>query len=158
MNKPKVRRMQGNAVDQPLRRFRPVVLSIADERVADGRKLRPDLILQSRHQRHADQRSIRKKAFDGIEEFSPRRFRVSLGAQTLKHSFAPKIVNQRPLLGAETAAQHRQILPHGSMVEKLSNQWIPVQLGFGKQQNPGGETIDAMNDESALSLQFQSRR
>jgi hypothetical protein len=152
MNKLEMRRMQGNASDESLRRFGKVVLSIANERVADGRKLRSDLILQSRHQRHSDQRSIRKKALDGIAEFSASCLRVSLRAQLLKHSFAAKIVNQRPLLAGETATKHRQILPHGSVVEELSNEWVSIQLGFRKEQNPGGETIDTMHDKSPLPL------
>ena len=156
MNELKMLCMKSNAIDQPLRRFRHVVLSIADDRVADRRKLRSDLILQSRDQRHSDERSTRKKAFDGILEFSARRFRVSLRAQPLKHSLPSKIVNERPFLGAETAAKHREILPHGSMAEKLYNERISIQLGFRKEQHPGREPIDAMDDKSSLSLQLES--
>jgi hypothetical protein len=41
--------------------------------VAHRRKLRSDLILQSCHQLNPDERSIRKKAFDGISKFGTSR-------------------------------------------------------------------------------------
>ena len=50
MNKLKMRGMKRNASDELLRRFRPVVFSVTDNRVAHRGKLHPDLILQSRHQ------------------------------------------------------------------------------------------------------------
>jgi hypothetical protein len=54
MDKPKMRGMESNAINELLRRFRPVVFSIADNRVAHRRKLRPDLILQSCNQLDPD--------------------------------------------------------------------------------------------------------
>ena len=36
MNELKMRRMQGNAIDAPLRRFPLMIFSVADDRVADG--------------------------------------------------------------------------------------------------------------------------
>ena len=72
--------MQSNAGDEPLRRFRQVVFSITDDRVAKGRELRPNLVLQSGHQFDPDQRSIRQETFHGISKFSARRLRVSLRA------------------------------------------------------------------------------
>jgi hypothetical protein len=50
MDEPKIRGMKSDPINQRLRRFWPVVFSIANHRVADGRELRADLILQSRHQ------------------------------------------------------------------------------------------------------------
>ncbi len=44
-------------------------------------------------------------------------------------------------------AQYREILPCGSMVEKLSHQRISIRAGLRKQQSPGGKAIDAMHDQ-----------
>ena len=90
-----------------------MVFSIADNRVAHRRKLRSDLNLQSCHQLNPDERSIRKKALDGISKFGTSRLGVSRRAQLLKHSFTSKIVHERPCLNAETAAEYREILPTG---------------------------------------------
>ena len=132
-----------------------MVFSVADNRVAHRRKLRSDLILQSCHQFNPDERSIRKKAFDGISKFGTSRLGVSRRAQLLKHSFTSKIVHKRSCLNAETAAQYREILPYGSMSEKLSHQRISIRTGLRKQQSPGGKTIDAMHDQGSLSLQLE---
>ena len=157
MNELKMRRMKSHAGNSPLRRFRQVVFSVADDRVADGRKLHSDLILQSRRQRHPDQRSAPERAFDPIAKFRTSRLGIALRAQRLKHSFTSKVVNERPFLGAETPANYREILPHGSMAEKLSNECIAIRLGFRKEQNPGRKTIDAMYDKGSLSFQSKSR-
>jgi len=66
MNELKMRRVKSDARNSPLRRLRQVVFPVADYRVADGCKLHSDLILQSRHQRHSNQRSAPQSAFDGI--------------------------------------------------------------------------------------------
>jgi len=47
MNELKMRRVKSDAGNPPLRRFRQVVFSVADDRVADRRELHSDLILQS---------------------------------------------------------------------------------------------------------------
>ena len=62
---------------------------------------------------------------------------------------------QLPFLGGETPADHREVLPHGSMAEKLSNECISTRFSFRKEQNPRRKTINAMYDKGALSLQFQ---
>jgi hypothetical protein len=62
-----------------------------------------------------------------------------------------------PFPGTETPTDHREVLPHWSMGEKLSNECISTRLSFRKEQNPGRKTIDAMHDKGALSLQFQFR-
>ena len=155
MDKLKIRGMKSDASNQRLRRFCPVIFPIADNRVADRRKLRSDLILQSCHQLNPDERSIRKKAFDGISKFGTSRPRVSRRAQLLEHSFPSKIMHERPCLTAETAAQDREIFPYGSMSEKLLHQHISIRTGLGKQQSPGSKTIDAMHDQGSLSLQFE---
>jgi len=120
-----------------------VVFSIADNRVAHRRKLRSDLILQSCHQLNPDERSIRKKAFDGISKFATSRVGVSRRAQPLKHSFTSKIVHERPCLNVETAAQHREILPYGSMVEELSHQRISIRTGLRKTAEPQRQNAGA---------------
>ena len=155
MNELKMRRMKSDARNSPLRRFRRVVFSVTDDRMADRRKLHPDLILQSRRQRHPHQRSVPERAFDPISKFRTSRFGVALRAQRLKHSFTSKIVNERPFLGAGTPANNREILPDGSMGEKLSNEWIAIRRSFRKEQNPGRKTIDAMHHQGSLSLQFE---
>jgi len=157
MNELKMRCVQSDASNSPLRRFRRVVFSVADDRMADRRELHPDLILQSRHQRHSNQRSAQKRALDGISKLGTSRFGVALRAQYLERSFTSKVVNERPFLGGETPANHREILPDWSMAEKLSNECISIRFGFRKEQNSGRKTIDAMYDEGPLSLQFQFR-
>ena len=157
MNKLHMRCVESHAGDEPLRRFRRVIFPVADDRVADRRKLRSDLILQSRHQRNPHQRRTRKKPLDGISKFSARGFGVCLGAQLLKHPLASKIMNQSSLIGLKTSAKYRQILPHWSMAEKLSNQYLAIRRGFSEDQNAGRETIDAMDNMGSLSPQRQSR-
>ena len=81
MDKPKMRGMERNPRNQRLQCFHPMVFSIADNRMPKRQELRPDLILQPRHQFNPDQRSIRKKAFDGIAKFGTSRLGVSRRAQ-----------------------------------------------------------------------------
>lgn len=119
MDELKVRRMEGNAINQLLRGFCPLVFSIADDRVAYGRKLGTNLILQSCRQFNANQRGICKHAFNAISQFSTGRVGISRRAQLLKHSFPAKIVHEPPCLNAGTAAYHREVLSYRSMVEKL---------------------------------------
>jgi hypothetical protein len=64
-------------------------------------------------------------------------------------------VNERPFFGADMPANYREILPHRSMAEKLSDECVSIRLGFCKEQNPGRKTIDAMYDKCSLSLRFQ---
>ena len=45
MDKLEGRSMKCNAIDEPLRRFRRMIFSIANHRVTDRRKLHSDLIL-----------------------------------------------------------------------------------------------------------------
>src|SRR4029077_10277759 len=95
------------------------------------------------------------KAFDGISKFGTSRLGVTRCAQLLKHSFPSKIVHERPCLNAETAAHHCEILPYGSMVEKLSHQRISTRTRLRKQQSPRGKTINSMHYQSSLSRQFE---
>ncbi len=132
-----------------------MVFSIADERMAYGRKLRSDLILQACRQLNPDQRSVGKKTFDGIAKFSTSGLGVSRSAQLLKHSVTSKIVDERPCLSFDTAAHYRQILPYRSMREKLMHEHLPICPGLRKQQNPGSKTIDAMHDQGPLFFQLK---
>ena len=155
MNKLKMRGMKSNAGNQLLRRFRPVIFSVTDDRMAHRRTLRSNLILQACYQLNPDERSILKKAFDGISKFSTSRLGSSCRLQLLKHPFPSKIVHERPGLSAETSAHYREILPYWSMVEKLSHERISIRIGLCKQQNPGGKSIDAMHNQGSLSLPFK---
>jgi len=156
MNKLKMCRVEGNARDQPFGRLLRVILPVTDDRMADCRKLCPDLILQSSHQRDPDQRRTGKTPLDGISKFGASRRGVPLGAHLLEHSGASKIMNQDPLLCVETPAKNRQILSHWRMIEKLSNQYLSIGPGFGEKQNAGCETIDSMDNKSQLSLPLKS--
>jgi len=127
-----MRRVQSDAGNSPLRSFRLVVFPVAHHRVIDRRKLHSNLILQSRHQLNSDQRCAHQGAFDGISKFGASRFRIALDTQFLEHSFPSKVMDQLPFPGDEPSTNHRQILSHGSMGEKLSNESIPIRLGFRK--------------------------
>lgn len=157
MNKLKVRCVESDARDQPLGGFCRVIFPVADDRVANCRKLGSNLILQSRQQRNAHERRAPKEPLDGVSKFGASRFGVALRAQFLKHSFAPKIVHQSPLPGLEPPAQYRQILPHWSVAEKLANEDLSIRLGLCEEQNAGREPVDAMDDQGSLSLPRQSR-
>ena len=91
--------------------FCRMIFPVTDNRVADCRKLRSDLILQSGHQRNPDERGAGKKPLDGISKFRASRLGVFLCAQLLKHPFAPKIVNQSSFFGVQTPTNNRQITP-----------------------------------------------
>src|SRR6266481_10163717 len=156
MDKLKMHGMKSNALNQFLRRFRRVIFSVADYRMARRRKLHADLILESCHQLNPYERSIRKKAFDGIPEFGASRFRIFHGAQLLIHSFTSKIVDERSSLSGETAAHDRKILPHRSMGEKLPHQHGSIWRSLGKKQSPRSKSIDAMYDQRSLLLQFET--
>src|ERR1700686_2127537 len=65
-------------------------------------------------------------------------------------------MRQRCLLNADTPAQGRKVLPYRSMGEELPHQSLAIGGGLGKEQRAGGKTIDAMHDEGALLLPFES--
>src|SRR5437870_5960034 len=98
MNKLKMCCVESDASDQPFKRFCRMIFPVTDDRVADCRKLRSDLILQSSHQRNLDQCRAGKKSLDEISKFSARRCGVAPGAQLLKHSDASEMVNKSSLL------------------------------------------------------------
>ena len=155
MNELKMRCMKSDASNSPLRRFRWIVLSVADHGVADRRKLHADLILQSGHERDSDERCASKGAFDGIAKLGTRRFGVASGGHLLKHSYLSKVVNERPFSDAKMPANYREILPHRSVAEKLPNERFAIRPGFCKEQDPGRIAIDAMYDIGPLSLGSQ---
>ena len=96
-----------------------------------------------------------QRTFDKVSKLSPRPVGVAVRGQPLKHSFSSKVVNERPFFRRKMAANYRQVLSHRSMGKKLSNQCIPIPRAFCKEQNPGREPIDAMDDKGSLSLRFQ---
>lgn len=64
MTEVKSRGMKRHAVDAPFLSFGGVILTVTDHRVADGRELHSDLVLQSCHECHPDQGSAAKTALD----------------------------------------------------------------------------------------------
>ncbi len=146
--------MQSDSRNTSLRRLFGMVLSVADDWMAERRKLHPDLILQPCHQRDSDKRSAAQQALDRIAKFSTGCFRVALPSQFLEHSFLPKMVNERAFFVLEVPAHDREILPYRSMVEKLPDQRLPIRPALGKQQDPGCVSINAMYDEGPLPLLF----
>jgi hypothetical protein len=158
MNKLNMRGVESNAGNSPFGGLGRMIFSVADDRMADGGELRPDLILQSGYERYPDQRGAGKRPLDGISEFCASRFGIFFRALFLKHSHTPKIVDQSPLFGAETPAKDRQILPYRRMIEKLPNQDLPVMLRFGEKQNTRRETIDAVDHQGSLPLPGESCR
>ncbi len=154
MSKLKMSGMQSDSRNTSLRRLFGMVLSVADDWMAERRKLHPDLILQPCHQRDSDKRSAAQQALDRIAKFSTGCFRVALPSQFLEHSFLPKMVNERAFFVLEVPAHDREILPYRSMVEKLPDQRLPIRPALGKQQDPGCVSINAMYDEGPLPLLF----
>ena len=149
-----MRSMQSDARNTPLRRLFGMVLSVADDLMAERRKLHPDLILQPCHQRDPDKRSAAQKAFDRVAKFSTGCFRVALPGQSLEHPFLPKMVNQSAFFGLEVPAHDCEILPYRSMFEKLPDQRLAIRPGLGKQQDSRCVSINTMYDEGPLSLLF----
>lgn len=155
MNELKMPGMKSEAIDSPFRGFFRMVLSVTDDRMANGGKLHPDLILQSRYQFDSDERSTAQRTFHGIAEFGTGRLRIALSGQLLKHSLLPKVVNERPFFGVEVPANDCEILPHRCMAQKLSDQGIAVRSRLGKEQYPGRVTIDAVHHKGPLSSHSQ---
>ncbi len=158
MNELNVSCMQSDASDSPLQRLHRVVLSVANHRVADRRKLHPDLVLQARHHRNPDERCASKVAFDNIPQLSTSRLPIALSGQFLEHSFSSKVVDEGSFFGAEMAPNHREILPYRTVAEKLSNQCVSIQHSFRKEQNPRREAIDAMYHKGSLPPRAQCCR
>ena len=150
-----LRRMQSHSGNPALRPLRLVVLPVAYHGVAHRGELHPDLILQSRHQRDPYQRSGLKRALDGIPKFRTSRLGITFRAQSLKHSFPPKVVNQRPFPNADPPPNNGEILPHRSVAQKLSNQCVPVRLRFCKQKHARCITVDPMHHQRPLSSPCQ---
>ncbi len=114
-----MRRVQSDASDAPLRCFRGMIFSVADDWMSDRRKLHPDLILQSRRQRNPDERCGPKSTFDNKPKLRASRLRVPLRAQLLKHSFASQVVNQPSIFGGEMSTHDSEILPHRCVSDEL---------------------------------------
>jgi hypothetical protein len=157
MDKLKMTGVKSDPIDSLLRRFRWVVFSITDYRVANRGKLYSDLVLQTCHQINPHQRSIGKSSLYGIPKLGTSRPRIFRRAQLLMHSLASKMVHQRSRLNLETAAHYNQVLTNGSVVEKLPDERLPISIGLGKQQHSGGKPIDAMHDQGSLLVRLKAR-
>ena len=136
MSELKTSGVESDTRNSPLQGFFRVILAVADDGVADGGKLYPNLILQSCDQRDTNKRSGAETAFDGIPQFRPSRFRAARGGQLLKHSLPAKIVDERFFFAtgvdAEMSTNHREILPHWGMAKELSNKRVAIALGLCK--------------------------
>jgi hypothetical protein len=53
------------------------------------------------------------------------------------------------------SAYYSQVLADRSMGEKLLDEGVAASGSFGEEQGAGGKTIDAMDDQDALSLGFE---
>ena len=155
MNEFQIRRMKRHAGNSTLRGFFRTVLPIADDRMPIRGKLHANLILQSRQQRNPQQGSSAKGSFDGVTKLGARSFGIPRRARLLVHTLFSKVVNQRSLLCGGMSTNHRQILSDGSMREKLPDQRVSIRIGLGEQENSGGETVDAMDDQGLLSAGLQ---
>ncbi len=80
MNKLEMSGVKSDAINQRFGGFGRVVFSVADDGVADGSKLCPDLILQTCPQLNPDERRIGELAFDGVAKFGTGGVRVFLRA------------------------------------------------------------------------------
>jgi hypothetical protein len=70
MNELKMGGMKSYARDAAVVGFGGMVLSVADDRMADGGELHTDLVLQSGDEGDPDERSGAQTAFDRIAKFS----------------------------------------------------------------------------------------
>ncbi len=146
MKKLKMRGVQRHAADELLGRFRAVIFPVADERVAYGRKLRPNLVLQPGHEFNPDQRGIRQNTLDGEPEFRASRFRIFRAAQLLERPLPSQVVHERSARRRETAPHDCKILPDRNVAEKLPYERVSICMGLSEQQYPGSKAIDAMHD------------
>lgn len=147
--------MQRHARDSALGSFLWRIFPVADDGMFDRRELNSYLILQSRSQRDSHQRRIAQKLLHTILQLGARCSRIALTGRLLEHSLAAKVVNQTPFFGFEVPANHREILSHRSMAEKLPHQRVAIACGLGEQENAGGKAVDAMDYERPLSPRSQ---
>ena len=95
------------------------------------------------------------RAFDPVSEFRAGGAPIALRGQLLEHSFAPEIVDKCTFPGGEMPPHDCQILPLRRMCDKLPNQRVPIPVGGGKEQHPGGKPVDAMYDKHSPPDRFQ---
>lgn len=139
-------------MDATLLRLRWRIFSVAYDGVADGCKLHPNLVLQSCHKHNSHQGSRPERPLDAIPQLGARGVTVFGRSQLLEHPFTPKVVNKRSFFRIEIAADDSQVFPNRSMREKLPNERIPISLSFCEEQDPGSETINAMDNKGPLPL------
>lgn len=149
--------MQRHSVNSLLLRLSRMMFAVADHGMSNRRELHPDLVLQTCYQRHAHQSSTPQRLFDNVMEFGPGSIPVVGPAQLLKHSGFSQVVHQSAFAGGQMAANNCHVFSFRNVRKELPYQCIPVSLSFGKQHDPGGEPVNAMNSECLLLLCFQLR-
>lgn len=150
-----MRCMESDAGNSPFQFFGWIVLLVAEDRVSNRGELNTDLILQPGDERHPDERCSLKGVFHGIAQLGANRLGVALRRHPLKQSLLPKVVDECPLLHAEMTPNHREILPHRAVPDKLLNQRFSIPPAFREEQNSGRELIDPMHDIGPLPLRCQ---
>jgi hypothetical protein len=55
-------------------------------------------------------------------------------------------------LSVEASANYCEVVPHGSVREKLFHERVAIGIGFREDENSRGEPIDAVHDQRSLSL------
>jgi len=150
--------VEGDAGDADLGGFVGAIFTVTDYGVAESCELDADLILQSCRQCDSSQSCPQQEFFDRVSQLGACGVAVALAAQLLMHAFFSKIVDESCLLGGEMSANHGQVLADRSMREKLLDQPVPVARSLGKEKNSGGEAVDAMDDQRALTARLQVLR
>ena len=150
--------MESDAGDSPFLFSIRVVLPVPEDGVADCRQLHTDLILQSGHQRDADDRCPFQALFHGVAQFGARSIRIPCCGYPLHRSVAPQVVHEGPFFGAKMTGDYRQVFAHRGVLDELCNEGFPIGPGFREEQNPRGVPIDAVHDKGPLASCFQLRR
>ena len=157
MDELKMRGMKGNAVDELLRRFFRMVFPVANDGMADRRKLRTDLVLQSSDQFNSNERRIRKNTLNGVSKLRMSSRGIARRAQLLVHSFSPKIVHESPCLISEVSAHDREVFSYRGMLEELLYERFPIRIGLGKEENSGSKAIYSMHNQCSLPFALEFR-
>ncbi len=147
--------VKGDAIDTPFRRFRQMVLSVADDGMPNGGELHPNLVLQAGHERYPDEGRAAKSAFDVVAKLCTGRFAIARRSEFLKHSFASEMMDECAFGLGQMAADDRQVLAYWSVSEELPHQGVTIALRLREKQDPRGKAVDAMDGEGALAAEFQ---
>lgn len=158
MNELEMGGVKSDASDASLFSFGRMILSVADDGMADRGELNANLILQSGKESDSHERRAAKTAFDGIAKLGSSSFWVARGGNFLKHSFLPKVVDEGSFARAEIATHDGKVVPHGRVFEELLNERFAIGPGFCEEENPGGVSIDTMHHNGPLPFGFQLGR